>query len=208
MMEINGNVHQKFIDISEWNGAISIEQYQLLKSEGIKGVVVKLTEGTVYRNPLARLQIENAKKAGLRVSTYHFSWFENEREAIDQADYYVNYAEELDINKDTTMVNDAETGPMINADATKVSICFRDQLNKRGFKNVVHYSNAEWFNKDWMELNTLGRKNCWIAHWATEYNKDKLLYSDMAAWQYTNKRNFNFLKGDFDCNIDYIGRFT
>lgn len=96
-------------------------------------------------NQLAPSQITNAKKAGLTVSTYHFSWFENQQEAIDQANYYADYAEELGLSQNSVMVNDAETAPMINADATKVSVYFRDQLVKRGFKNVVHYSSASGF---------------------------------------------------------------
>ncbi|MGX7274413.1 GH25 family lysozyme [Enterococcus haemoperoxidus] len=40
---------------------------------GIKGVVVKLTEGTTYKKTLAPSQVNIAKKAGLTVSTYHFS---------------------------------------------------------------------------------------------------------------------------------------
>ncbi|EPH99965.1 glycosyl hydrolase family 25 [Enterococcus faecalis 20.SD.W.06] len=111
-----------FIDISSHNGEISVEQFQKMKNMGIKGVVVKLTEGTTYKNPLAPNQINNAKKAGLTVSTYHFSWFENQQEAIDQANYYADYAEELGLSQKSVMVNDAETTPMINADATKVSV--------------------------------------------------------------------------------------
>ncbi|MHC0371091.1 GH25 family lysozyme [Enterococcus faecalis] len=40
-----------FIDISSHNGEISVEQFQKMKNMGIKGVVVKLTEGTTYKNP-------------------------------------------------------------------------------------------------------------------------------------------------------------
>lgn len=87
-----------------------------------------------------------------------FSWFENQQEAIDQANYYADYAEELGLSQNSVMVNDAETAPMINADATKVSVYFRDQLVKRGFKNVVHYSSASWFNNNWMEYDVLGKR--------------------------------------------------
>lgn len=51
-----------FINISSHNGEISVEQFQKMKNMGIKGVVVKLTEGTTYKNPLAPSQITNAKK--------------------------------------------------------------------------------------------------------------------------------------------------
>ncbi|MBC2826283.1 GH25 family lysozyme [Enterococcus faecalis] len=198
-----------FIDISSHNGEISVEQFQKMKNMGIKGVVVKLTEGTTYKNPLAPSQINNAKKAGLTVSTYHFSWFENQQEAIDQANYYADYAEELGLSQNSVMVNDAETAPMINADATKVSVFFRDQLVKRGFKNVVHYSSASWFNNNWMEYDVLGKENSWVAEWPANPSANNLLHTDTAAWQWSSKGSFDFVPGiNFDYNVDYLGRFT
>lgn len=180
-----------------------------MKNMGIKGVVVKLTEGTTYKNPLAPSQITNAKKACLTVSTYHFSWFENQQEAIDQANYYADYAEELGLSQNSVMVNDAETAPMINADATKVSVYFRDQLVKRGFKNVVHYSSASWFNNNWMEYDVLGKENSWVAEWPANPSANNLLHTDTAAWQWSSKGSFDFVPGiNFDYNVDYLGRFT
>lgn len=198
-----------FIDVSSNNGEISVEQYKKMKAAGVKGVVVKLTEGSVYRNPLAPSQVANAKAAGLVVSTYHFSWFENQQEAIDQANYYADYAEELGLSKNSVMVNDAEASPLINADATKVSVYFRDQLEKRGFKNIVHYSSASWFNNNWMEYGVLGKENCWVAEWPASPSGNHLLHTDTAAWQWGNKGSFNFIPtSTFDCNVDYLGRFT
>ncbi|WP_236918841.1 GH25 family lysozyme [Enterococcus faecalis] len=151
----------------------------------------------------------NAKKAGLTVSTYHFSWFENQQEAIDQANYYADYAEELGLSQNSVLVNDAETTPMINADATKVSVYFRDQLAKRGFKNVVHYSSASWFNNNWMEYDVLGKENSWVAEWPANPSANNLLHTDTAAWQWSSQGSFDFIPGsNFDFNVDYLGRFT
>lgn len=168
-----------FIDLSSHKWMISVEQFQKMKKLKIKGVVVKLIEGTTYKNTLVPSQINNVKKAGLTVSTYHFSWFKNQQEAIDQANYYADYAEELEPSKNSGMVNDAETTPMINVDAIKVSVYFRDQLAKRGFKNVVH--SASWFNNNWMEYNVLGRENSWVAERPVNLSANNLLYTDMVV---------------------------
>lgn len=50
-----------FIDISSNNGLISVSDFMKMKSYGITGVVVKLTESTSYINPLAKSQITNYK---------------------------------------------------------------------------------------------------------------------------------------------------
>ena len=107
------------------------------------------------------------------------------------------------------MVNDAETTPMINADATKVSVYFRDQLAKRGFKNVVHYSSASWFNNNWMEYDVLGKENSWVAEWPANPSANNLLHTYTAAWQWNSQGSFDFIPGsNFDFNVDYLGRFT
>lgn len=52
---------KNFIDVSSWNGDISVAEYQKIKSYGVTGVSVKLTEGTWYVNPYVMGQIRNAK---------------------------------------------------------------------------------------------------------------------------------------------------
>ncbi|MEG0549682.1 MAG: GH25 family lysozyme, partial [Vagococcus sp.] len=99
-----------FIDVSSHNGYISVEEYKVIRSYGVKGVAVKLTEGTGYRNPEAKNQVANAKAAGLVVSAYHYSWFENEARARKEAQYFAQMANELGLPKSTLMINDLEDG--------------------------------------------------------------------------------------------------
>lgn len=105
---------QDFIDVSYWNGYISTTQYSMMKNQyGIKGVVVKLTEGTYYINPYAESQIRNAQSAGLVVSVYHFSRYTTSEEAIQEANYFVNYMKKLKLNSSTITVNDAEATELL-----------------------------------------------------------------------------------------------
>ncbi|OJG53308.1 hypothetical protein RV06_GL000712 [Enterococcus haemoperoxidus] len=196
-----------FIDISSWNGEISVDSYKKMNTQGVKGVVVKLTEYTTYKNPFAKIQIENAKKAGLTVSTYHYSWFVDEQKAVEEANYFADFAEELGLNPDTIMVNDAEEGEMIPADVTITSTAFKNQLNKRGFKNVIHYSMASWFTNNWLEFPVLGKENSWVAEWPKTPSNENLLHSDTAAWQWSSQVEFSGVTGVFDANVDYLGRF-
>lgn len=208
-LKLNKQPRVDFIDISSWNGELSVEQFKQMKSQGVKGVVVKLTEGTTYRNPIAAKQIQHAQKAGLKVSAYHYSWFETDEEAIEQANYFADFAEELGLSHDSVMVNDAEESILIPIDPTKVSIAFRNQLEKRGFKNVIHYASASWFNNNWMEYDKLGKENSWVAEWPDNPSNNNSLHADTAAWQWTGSGEFSFLPDQkFDFNVDYLSRFT
>lgn len=103
-----------FIDISSHNGVISVSEFLSLKSQGITGVVVKLTEGTSYTNPYASSQISNAQAAGLKVSAYHYSHYEAAAEAKAEAQYFVSVAKSLGLSSSTVMVNDMESSEMLN----------------------------------------------------------------------------------------------
>ncbi len=61
-----------FVDVSSHNGSISVNDHRTLANKGVGGVVVKLTEGTTYRNPYAGEQARNAQSAGLQAPACAF----------------------------------------------------------------------------------------------------------------------------------------
>ena len=73
------------VDVSSYNGAISVSDYKKMQSYGIKAVIVKLTESDSYKNPYANQQISNAKEAGLQVGAYHYSWYATKEDAQNEA---------------------------------------------------------------------------------------------------------------------------
>ncbi|KGL67454.1 hypothetical protein LX03_01105 [Limosilactobacillus mucosae] len=72
------------IDVSSYQGAMSVGTYSWLKSLGVKYVIVKLTQGTTYTNPYAQTQINNAKEAGLTVATYDYAVFTDSASALQR----------------------------------------------------------------------------------------------------------------------------
>lgn len=204
-----------FIDISSHNGVISVSDYQRLKSQGITGVVVKLTEGTSYTNPYARAQIANAQAAGLRVSAYHYSHYETAAEARAEAQYFVRVAQSMGLSGSTTMVNDIEGRSMLNGDLNANTQAWKDEMTRLGYSNNVYYTMASWLDTKGGKLNTakFGLSNLWVAHYLYAYTyldqesaKSLSYYSNTAAWQYTSVSPK--LSHALDESIDYTGRFT
>lgn len=204
-----------FIDISSHNGVISVSDYQRLKSQGITGVVVKLTERTSYTNPYARAQIANAQAAGLRVSAYHYSHYETAAEARAEAQYFVRVAQSMGLSGSTTMVNDMEERSMLNGDLNANTQAWKDEMTRLGYSNNVYYTMASWLDTKGGKLNTakFGLSNLWVAHYLYAYTyldqesaKSLSYYSNTAAWQYTSvSPKFSHA---LDESIDYTGRFT
>ncbi|MGL9971897.1 GH25 family lysozyme [Enterococcus sp. DIV1420a] len=111
-----------FIDISSWNGNIQVESYRnLINTYGVKGNVVKLTEGLGYRNPAARNQIENAKAAGLQVSAYHYAQYNSEWQARLEAQFFAQTARDLGFQSDDILINDLEEHHIPNKTATSLA---------------------------------------------------------------------------------------
>lgn len=211
-----GRPSQDFIDVSSHNGSVTTSEFKLMKDKyGLRGVAVKLTEGTYYRNPYAKEQIANATAAGLKVSAYHYSTYTNSEESVKEAEYFNDYALELNLPKTTTMVNDYEQEEMVAAaeDSTRDSQVFANYLKKtQGYSNVIHYSSANLFTNGTLDQEELGEKNCWVAQWPNDPSSDNQLHTSNAAWQWASDFYYPEL-GDasvrgFDINSDYTGVFS
>lgn len=196
-----------FVDISSHNGALSVADFNEMKKYGIRGVVIKLTEYTTYLNPEAKTQIENAKRAGLVVSAYHYSWFTTKAGAEQEAVYFAQKANQLGLPKNTLMVNDAEQTEMTAGNVTENSIAFQKKLNSLGFSRVAHYSMFDWFNRKILDEDKLGPGNSWVASYPYNPLATNLLHTGNAAWQWSSELTFPGVSGRFDINVSYNNLF-
>ncbi len=196
-----------FIDISSHNYDISVAEFKKIRSYGVKGVSVKLTEGTSYRNPYAKNQIKNAKEAGLSVSAYHYSWFANTAQAKAEAQYFAKMASELGLPKSTLMINDLEDPELkANKGHTNNAKAFENELNRLGFNRVNHYLGLHWINENKINPKELGNEKVWVA--AYPYNPtNQQQHTQYGAWQWSSKMTFPGVHGVFDISSDYYGSF-
>ena len=196
-----------FIDVSSHQGELSVADYEYMKKYGVTGVVVKLTEGTFYTNPFAKNQILNAQKAGLKVSTYHFSRYTTKIGALSEADYYAEAASRLSLPLNTIMVNDIEKG--LNEYSTQNSIFFANRLKELGYEKIVHYSSASAFSEDKLSISMLGELSLWIAQYPYEPTDKNILHNTKSAWQWSDSMTFTDIQGKtFDVSMDHTGLFS
>lgn len=203
----NNRPAKDFVDISSHNGALSVDNFNEMKKYGVKGVVVKLTEYTTYLNPLAKGQIENAQRAGLIVSVYHYSWFTTKAGAEQEAIYFAQKANELGLPKNTLLINDAEQTEMTAGNVTENSLAFQKKLNSLGYSRVAHYSMFDWFNRKILDEDKLGSGNSWVASYPYNPLATNLLHTGNAAWQWSSELTFPGVPGRFDINVSYNNLF-
>ncbi len=207
-----------FVDVSSHNGHISKEDYQHLAEKGVNGVVVKLTEGTSYKNPYAVSQTQNAQAAGMQVSAYAFSHYTNEAEARAEARYFAEEARRLNLPSSTVMVNDIEDSDMRpNINATTQA--WADEMRRMGFSNLMYYTSASWLDRNNLrtkgpiQTEKFGLENFWVAQYPTSKlsaDDAKILKynSEAGAWQFTSQAELLPGRHVFDQSVDYTGRFT
>ncbi|MDR2833830.1 MAG: family 25 glycosyl hydrolase, partial [Streptococcaceae bacterium] len=216
----NPNLPRKdVVDIASYQSWMTQNDFNQLKAQGVKTVVVKLTEATSYFNPYAQNQINMVKAAGLNVAVYHFAYIGNwdintntaKVNATAEANYFVSKANSLSLPKNTVMIFDAEAsyqanqGPKFNW--TEAAKSFTEKVNASGFANVRYYTPASWAKDgSYMEPSLLGgKKKFWIPEYPTNPDKNNLKYTDYGAWQFSN--NILFTSQGVDTSIEYQANF-
>lgn len=179
--------------------------FKALASQGVKAVIVKLTEGsadgTAYINPKAQNQIINARKAGLLVNAYHFARYTSIQDAKNEADFFVTTAKRMGIGTDSVMAVDLEASeitPNLNAKTN----AFLQYVKDCGYPNVDYYSMASWFWNGTLNPDIILAKNKWVAN----YGVSKPGVNNVGTWQFSSSWTVNGAK--VDMSYDFSGFYT
>ena len=179
--------------------------FKALASQGVKAVIVKLTEGsadgTAYINPKAQNQIINARKAGLLVNAYHFARYTSIQDAKNEADFFVTVAKRMGIGTDSVMAVDLEASeitPNLNA---KTNV-FLQYVKDCGYPNVDYYSMASWFWNGTLNPDVILAKNKWVAN----YGVSQPGVNNVGTWQFSSSWTVNGVK--VDMSYDFSGFYT
>lgn len=180
------------------------------KNAGVQGGIVKLSEGTYYRNPYAVAQINAIKQAGLVVSGYHFARFVgNAGQAIAEANYAVASAHSMGVPSGSALVLDYELRAGYQGSNTAACVAFLNTVKKAGYTPIFYsYSGmASLWNYDSIYQQTSAMM--WIAAYpgptdAPAYGYFPGISDHIGAWQWTD----NFMGWGVDGSVDLTGIFT
>lgn len=179
--------------------------FKALASQGVKAVIVKLTEGsadgTAYINPKAQNQIINARKAGLLVNAYHFARYTSIQDAKNEANFFVTVAKRMGIGTDSVMAVDLEASeitPNLNAKTN----AFLQYVKDCGYPNVDYYSMASWFWNGTLNPDVILAKNKWVAN----YGVSQPGVNNVGTWQFSSSWTVNGSK--VDMSYDFSGFYT
>ena len=172
---------------------------------GSQFAIVKVSEGTTYRNPKASSQISTAISNNMMPMAYHFATFSsNSSAAVDEANYAIKAAQTFGLPKDSYIACDYETGQGNNIYCGKTPtanaiIAFMDQIKAAGYKPLLYASSSVLRNN--IDTNSVIFKypnSLWVASYAISGRIDNPNFNyfpsmeGVSIWQFTdNWRGLN-----------------
>lgn len=186
----------KGIDISKWQGIISVNTFKKFKEQGISFVIIR-----AYCNGKDKCfegNYKNAKQAGLNVGAYCYIYGKNVTAVTAEAKAFLEavngktfeYPLYLDI-EDKTLEN---LGKRLLTDMCKA---FCDTVQNAGYYCGI-YANPAWFDGR-LYKDELAEYDKWLAHWV---KVPKYGNEFGGLWQYGTGRLAGY-SGDLDMNISY-----
>jgi GH25 family lysozyme M1 (1,4-beta-N-acetylmuramidase) len=203
------------VDVSHHNAeyGLPLSFYQGVKQRGVKGVIVKTSQGTSFIDPAASTNIKNARSAGLIVSAYHYAIYTSTASAVAEADYFDQVLQKIgfDKNTDDYVAVDIEKnfGGISPTDLTAATNAFIEELHRLGYTKVDLYSGGEFYNSSLIPQKLVVDKP-WLARYKSNGQLPNFS-NGKGSWQWTDRHTFDgelAKYGGFDVSVDYAGKYT
>ena len=192
------------IDVSKHNGKIDFKK---VKAAGFEFVFIRIAyrgygkAGNLKEDEMYKVNIRNAKEAGLKVGAYVFSQAIDESEAIEEAEFAINLLK--DYKLDLPLVFDPETikGSVARTDDvdgiqfTKNAISFCEKIKENGITPAI-YSNLVWEDY-YFDLSKLQDYEIWYA----DYSKIPQTPYYFKYWQFSEVGIVEGVNGLVDLNV-------
>lgn len=188
------------IDVSSWQGDID---WNKVKSSGVEFAIIRIGFGYNSNNELIydskfKNNLANAKKAGIKVGLYFYSYAKSNKEAINQAKWIIDTLDEEKL--DLPVAFDWETWTKFNTynisftDLNNIATSFMDELSKNNYEGMI-YGSCSYLERIWK----LDNYKTWLAHYTdkTDYTKDYYI------WQLSSTGKVDGINGAVDLDILY-----
>lgn len=193
----------KGIDISTWQGKISVDGFKKAKASGIEYVILRVGfTGSESKKPTLDNVFENnyknAKAAGLKIGYYYYSLATTEAMAKKEAEFTL--AQIKGKQCDYPVYIDVED-PNYQSKASKstlATICniFCNAVDAAGYKAGV-YASLSWFN------SKIGNITAPHTKWVAQYYKKCEYKGAYDMWQYTSEGSVPGIGSRIDMNWCY-----
>ena len=197
------SIKNKGMDISAWQGNISVANFKKAKDSGIQFVILRVGyTGSSSKKPTIDSVFENNYKnaiaAGLPVGVYFYSLATTTSLAKKEADFIISKLKGKKITYPVyiDMEDNATQGKASKSTLASVCNTFCNTIAAAGYKPGV-YASLSWFN------NKIGNITAPHSKWVAQYYKECQYKGVYDMWQYTSSGSVNGLSGKIDLNYWY-----
>lgn len=195
------------IDVSSFQGEVD---WKKVKEAGIEFAIIRLgyrgygQAGDLCVDKQFERNIQNAQAEGLDVGVYFFAQAINEEEAVQEAEFVLQYLEGYDLqlpvvyDPESILDDTARTDDVTGEQFTKNTLAFCERIEEAGYEAMV-YSNMLWEAYQF-DLKQLSEYPIWYA----DYEELPQTPYRFSFWQYTNTGRVDGVTGDVDLDIQLI----
>ena len=195
------------VDVSYHQGNIDWEK---VKADGYDFAMIRIgyrgygKEGSLNLDTRFHDNIKNAQNAGLDVGVYFFAQAINEEEALEEAEFVLEYLNGYQLqlpvvyDPESILNDDARTDNVTGEQFTKNTEVFCGRIQEAGYEPMI-YSNMLWEAYK-LDLEQLAAYPVWYA----DYEPLPQTPYDFFMWQYSNSGTVDGIRGAADLNIQFI----
>jgi len=197
-MQSRNSKNVKVIDVSHHNGTINWTKVAL---DGVKGVYIKLTEGTSFLSKTAYQNYLGAKNAGLRVGFYHYAHANND--PIEEVDFFLKKLGNMKVDLPHCLdleENKGKSKAQVNAFALK----WMQYLEKKTGITPILYTGYSFMNNF---SSATAKYPLWVARYSGSNRVNGMnspgsstIWNKWAMFQYTDSGKVKGISGNVDIN--------
>lgn len=201
-----GGPPYRYIDVSRYQGKITLDGWRKVKAAGYKGAMLKTVSTNrklskradgLYIDPTFETNYRNAKAAGLDVGVYYYTYATSEA----MADAELALVREAVRGKALTMpvcvdVEENKLKPMSTLDLTNLTAYALEQVERMGFYAQLYTYTGYKYELDMARLSF--RWDVWLADYTGETPNVTFNYN---AHQHTSKGSVPGITGNVDLNV-------
>ena len=191
------------IDISEWQDEPDFDK---LKESGVEFVILrvggtKYSTGEYFLDKSFLYNIEEAKRVGIPVGIYFYSYAKDKEHALKDAEWI--YEQIKDKKVDLPIFFDWENWSFYNEfklsfyELTDMSNSFLKFFEDKGYKGML-YSSKAYLEEIWLKSDY----PVWMAHYTKNIEKSSY-EGDYTYWQLCSDGKIDGINGSVDINVRF-----
>ena len=189
------------IDVSSWQGDINWEK---VKNAGCEFAMIRIGFGHKDKELIFdskfKANLENAKKAGIKVGLYFYSYAKTNDEAKEQAKWIIDAlnGEKLDlpIAFDWEIWSGFNNYKLNFNDLNEIAESFIKEINKYNYEGII-YGSAFYINRVWNQ-----NSRTWLAYYTSNNDFEKPYF----MWQLSSQGKIDGINGYVDLNVIYLDK--